>query len=44
MHKLADQQEIMGALADMIIECYAMDCALVRALKIAAQPETGRRR
>ncbi|MGA2961970.1 MAG: acyl-CoA dehydrogenase family protein [Candidatus Korobacteraceae bacterium] len=36
MDKMADHQEVMAAIADMVIECYAMDSALVRALKIAA--------
>ena len=34
MDKLADQQEVMAAIADMVIECYAMDSALARALKL----------
>jgi len=33
MQKLADQQEIMGAIADMVIEAFAMDCCLLRARK-----------
>ena len=33
MQKLADQQEIMGAIADMVIEAFAMDSALLRARK-----------
>jgi butyryl-CoA dehydrogenase len=33
MQKLADQQEIMGAIADMVIETYAMDSCLLRARK-----------
>src|SRR6516165_2408577 len=33
MQKLADQQEIMGAIADMVIETFAMDSALLRARK-----------
>ena len=33
MQKLADQQEIMGAIADMVIETFAMDSALLRACK-----------
>ena len=33
LHALADQQEIMGALADMIIETYAMESCLLRSLK-----------
>ncbi|MBV8208163.1 MAG: acyl-CoA dehydrogenase family protein [Acidobacteria bacterium] len=35
MQKLADQQEIMGALADIIIETYASESAVLRAEKIA---------
>jgi butyryl-CoA dehydrogenase len=34
MMALADQQEIMGAIADMVIETFAMDSALVRARKL----------
>ncbi len=33
MDKMADHQEVMAAIADMVIECYAMDSALARALK-----------
>jgi butyryl-CoA dehydrogenase len=33
MQKLADQQEVMGAIADMVIEAFAMDSALLRARK-----------
>ncbi|MGC2161634.1 MAG: acyl-CoA dehydrogenase family protein [Silvibacterium sp.] len=36
MNALADQQEIMAALADMILEIYALDSALARARKLAA--------
>lgn len=36
MAKLADEQEIMGALADMIIQVFAMESAILRAEKIAA--------
>jgi butyryl-CoA dehydrogenase len=36
MNSLADQQEIMAALADMILEIYALDSALARARKLAA--------
>jgi butyryl-CoA dehydrogenase len=36
MQALADQQEIMGAMADIIIETYAMESAVLRARKIAA--------
>ncbi len=37
MQALADQQEIMGALADIIIESFAMESAVLRARKIAAR-------
>ncbi|GGA59268.1 acyl-CoA dehydrogenase [Edaphobacter acidisoli] len=37
MQKLADEQEIMGALADMIIQVYAMESAIVRAEKISGK-------
>src|ERR1022692_3210634 len=33
MQKLANQQEIMGAIADMVIETFAMDSCLLRARK-----------
>jgi butyryl-CoA dehydrogenase len=33
MQKLADQQEIMGAIADMVIETFAMDSCVLRARK-----------
>ncbi len=36
MQALADQQEIMGALADIIIETYAMESAVLRTQKIVA--------
>jgi butyryl-CoA dehydrogenase len=36
MDKMTDHQEVMAAIADMVIECYAMDSALARALKLAA--------
>ena len=35
MQKLADQQEIMGAIADMVIEAFTMDSCLLRARKYA---------
>jgi butyryl-CoA dehydrogenase len=35
MQKLADQQEIMGAIADMMIETFTMDSCLLRARKYA---------
>jgi len=40
MNALADQQEIMAALADMILEIYAMDSALARARKLAASRDS----
>src|SRR5947207_6654786 len=36
MQGLADQQEIMGALADIIIETYAMESCLLRAQKLVS--------
>jgi butyryl-CoA dehydrogenase len=36
MNALGNQQEIMAALADMILEIYALDSALARARKLAA--------
>jgi butyryl-CoA dehydrogenase len=36
--QLADQQEIVAALADIVIEIYAMESALVRAQKAGAVP------
>ena len=39
LQALADQQEIMGALADMIIDVYAMESSLLRARKLAAASE-----
>ena len=41
MQQIADEQEVMGAIADMIIEVFAMESAILRAEKIAARP--GRR-
>jgi butyryl-CoA dehydrogenase len=35
MQSLADQQEIMGALADIIIEAFASESAVLRAQKVA---------
>jgi len=35
MQAIQDQQEIMGSIADMVIEIYAMESALLRTLKIA---------
>jgi alkylation response protein AidB-like acyl-CoA dehydrogenase len=36
MNALADQQEVMASLADIITEVYALECALLRARKLAA--------
>jgi butyryl-CoA dehydrogenase len=35
MQAIQDQQEVMGAIADMVIETYAMESAVARAQKIA---------
>ena len=37
MQAIQDQQEIMGAIADMTIETYAMESAVLRAQKIVEQ-------
>ncbi len=37
MQALVDQQEVMGALADIVIETYCMESALLRARKILAK-------
>src|SRR5712692_6988857 len=37
MQAIQDQQEVMGAIADMTIEIYAMESAVLRAQKIADQ-------
>jgi butyryl-CoA dehydrogenase len=37
MQTIQDQQEVMGAIADMVIETYAMESAVLRAQKIASQ-------
>ncbi|MDP9159785.1 MAG: acyl-CoA dehydrogenase family protein [Acidobacteriota bacterium] len=39
MQTIQDQQEVMGAIADMVIEVYAMESAVLRAEKIAAQSQ-----
>src|SRR5246127_3686812 len=36
MQAIQDQQEIMGAIADMVIESYVMESAVLRAQKIAS--------
>ena len=36
MMQIEQQQEIMGAIADMVIEVYAMESALLRTMKIAS--------
>ena len=36
MTQIADEQEVMGSIADMIIEVFAMESAILRAEKIAA--------
>ena len=36
MQEIEQQQEIMGAIADMVIEIYAMETAVLRSVKIAA--------
>ena len=42
MQAIQDQQEIMGAIADMVIETYAIESAVLRAQKLAARHgETG---
>jgi alkylation response protein AidB-like acyl-CoA dehydrogenase len=41
MMQIEQQQEVMGAIADMVMEIYAMESALLRTMKIAsAQGET----
>jgi butyryl-CoA dehydrogenase len=35
MQAIQDQQEVMGAIADMVIETYAMESAMLRAQKLA---------
>ncbi|MEP6644301.1 MAG: acyl-CoA dehydrogenase family protein, partial [Acidobacteriaceae bacterium] len=37
MQAIQDQQEVMGAIADMVIEIYAIESAVLRAEKIAIQ-------
>ncbi|MCU1324150.1 MAG: acyl-CoA dehydrogenase protein [Acidobacteriaceae bacterium] len=42
MAKLADEQEVMGAIADMIIEVFAMESALLRAEKMTPASGPGK--
>jgi butyryl-CoA dehydrogenase len=37
MQQIEEQQEIMGAIADLVIEIYAMESALLRAIKLASR-------
>jgi butyryl-CoA dehydrogenase len=37
MQQLVDQQEVMGAIADMIVEVFAMESAILRAEKLSAK-------
>jgi len=39
LSKLTDQQEILGFLSDMVIEIFAMESALLRAMKSIRSPE-----
>jgi butyryl-CoA dehydrogenase len=41
MQAMQDQQEILGAIADMVIETYAMESALLRAQKIGLRGGAG---
>ena len=40
MHALQDEQEILGAIADMAIEVYAMESAVLRTQKMVAKGES----
>ena len=42
MMAIQDQQEIMGAIANMVIDTYAMESAVLRAQKLAARNGEGR--
>ena len=44
MQGLADQQEVMGALADCIIEVYALESCILRAEKLVAAKGKPRRK
>jgi alkylation response protein AidB-like acyl-CoA dehydrogenase len=37
MQAIPDEQEVMGAIADMVIEIYAMETSVLRTMKIAAK-------
>ena len=43
MQAIQDQQEVMGAIADMTIETYAMESAVLRAQKMVERERRGRR-
>ena len=43
MTALQDQQEVMADLADMIMQVYALESALLRARKLRSRKERGRR-
>lgn len=34
MQKITDHQEVMGAISDLVIECYAMDSVVARTMKL----------
>jgi alkylation response protein AidB-like acyl-CoA dehydrogenase len=40
MQQIIDHQEVMGAIADIVIEIYAMDSVLARTLKLVAGKDT----
>jgi alkylation response protein AidB-like acyl-CoA dehydrogenase len=42
MAKIADEQEVMGSLADMIIEVFAMESSILRAEKMVTGPKQGK--
>ena len=44
MQAIQDQQEVMGAIADMTIEIYAMESAVLRAQKMVEAKEAKPRR
>jgi alkylation response protein AidB-like acyl-CoA dehydrogenase len=39
MQQIEEQQEIMGSIADMVIEIYAMESALLRAIKLSSRQQ-----